>query len=303
MERINYFKESDKKRTKDILLSSQLFRDAYDAVDHILISGIYELHDKGVPFIAQGDKTKDVYFILDGEVDIVINGRGVATRRAPDNVGEMALLHPTARRSATVTPKEECVLLRIPEAGFIEVADKFPRLWQNLAAEIAKRLRERGELVDKKGTMPRLFIGSSAEYLDLAYAVQEGLLHTEISVNVWSQDCFRPSDGTLVALEREAQSSDFALFLFGNEDLIMSRGEENHVPRDNVIFELGLFTGRLAAERVYFAREIGVDLKIPSDLLGITPINYRRKGSEPLTVSVQPICNKIIQMTKLHGTK
>jgi predicted nucleotide-binding protein len=37
-----------------------------------------------------------------------------------------------------------------------------------------------------------------------------------------------------------------------------------------VIFELGLFTGYLGRERSLIVRQRGTDLKIPSDLAGVT---------------------------------
>jgi CRP/FNR family transcriptional regulator, cyclic AMP receptor protein len=303
MDRVEYFSSSDHKNTREVLQKCPIFVGATNAIDDAIKSGKYESYGLGESFIEQNAKDKSVYIILDGEVDILVNGRGVARRSAPSHVGEMAVIDPTAKRSATVTPVEECIVLKIEENEFLDLGNNNPRIWRNIAAEISSRLRQRGELVDTKESTPRLFIGSSAEYLQVAYAIQEGLLHTEISVNVWSQDCFRPSDGTLAALEREAKNSDFALFIFGNEDLLISRDKEQSVPRDNVIFELGLFSGRLSSERVYFAQEIGVDIKIPTDLAGITPIKYKRKEREELSISVQPICNKLVKRINELGTK
>ena len=303
MDRIEYFRNNHPKNTREVLQRCSMFIGVQEAVDDVLNIGQYESHQPDIPFIEQDARDKSVYFILEGEVDILINGRGIARRAAPDSVGEMSVVDPTARRSATVIPLDECVLLRVEGDAFVELGNSHPRLWRNIAAEIASRLRQRGELVDEKKTTPRLFIGSSAEYLDIAYAIQEGLLHTDISVSVWSQDCFRPSDFTLAALEREAHNSDFALFLFGSEDLVVSREEETPVPRDNVVFELGLFSGKLSSERVYFAQAIGIDITLPSDLAGVTPIHYKKKEREELTVSVQPICNRVIQRVKELGTR
>jgi predicted nucleotide-binding protein len=60
-------------------------------------------------------------------------------------------------------------------------------------------------------------------------------------------------------------------------------------PRDNVIFELGLFMGALTRTRTFVLAPSQVDLKIPSDLLGVTFLRYARRGgsigqrmSEPL---------------------
>lgn len=303
MDRIEYFNKDDHRNTREVLQRCSLFLGVTESVDEMVNVGKYEVHQPGVSFIEQDARDKSVFFILDGEVDIIVNGRGIARRSAPAHVGEMSVADPTAKRSATVVPLEESVLLKIDEDDFINLANRFPRIWRNIAAEISGRLRQRGELVDAKEKTSRVFIGSSAEYLQVAYAIQEGLLHTDISVKVWTQDCFRPSDFTLASLEREAQNSDFALFIFGAEDLVLSRDEETPAPRDNVIFELGLFSGKLSSSRVYFAQELGVEIKIPSDLAGVTPIPYKRKDREDLSVSVQPICNRIIKRVTELGPK
>ena len=97
---------------------------------------------------------------------------------------------------------------------------------------------------------PRIFIGSSKEQLELAYAIQENL-HREFETKVWDQDVFEPSQYPLESLGRELDKSDFGIFVFAPDDLVMIRGEEQLVPRDNVIFELGMFTGKLGRDRTF----------------------------------------------------
>ena len=301
--RIEYYNQNNHSNAREVLQRCPAFIGVMEAIDVLIEIGNYEIHKPATAFIEQDSREKSIYFILEGEVDILVNGRGIARRSAPLQVGEMSIVDPTAKRSATVVPIEDTVVLKIEEAPFVDLANKFPRIWRNIAAEISGRLRQRGEFVDVKESISRIFIGSSAEYLPIAHAIQEGLLHTDISIKVWNQDCFRPADFTLSALEREAENSDFALFLFGTEDLVISRDQESLAPRDNVIFELGLFSGKLTSRRVYFAQEVGVEIKIPSDLAGITPIKYRRKEREELSVSVQPICNRLIEKVRELGTK
>jgi hypothetical protein len=119
-------------------------------------------------------------------------------------------------------------------------------------------------------TLP--FIGSSTEGLDAAYALQENL---EFEASVWSQGFFEPSTATLNALLQKLGEFDFAVFVFSPDDVLRLRGDEFRAARDNVLFELGLFYGRLGAERCFFAMPRGIcDFHLPTDLLGIVPLTY-----------------------------
>ena len=56
---------------------------------------------------------------------------------------------------------------------------------------------------------------------------------------------------TLPDLHAVADQSDFAIVVRTADDLTTKRGQTNPVPRDNVLFELGFFMGRLGVERTY----------------------------------------------------
>ena len=73
-------------------------------------------------FIKQGATDNDIYLILTGKVSVRVNGREVATRVSGFHVGEMALIDPTARRSASVVAVEQTVLVQISEASFVLLA-------------------------------------------------------------------------------------------------------------------------------------------------------------------------------------
>jgi len=83
----------------------------------------------------------------------------------------------------------------------------------------------------------------------------------------------------------------------------MSRDKVMLATRDNVIFELGLFMGRLDSKRVFLIKEHKVDVKIPSDLLGITPITYVLKESSKIESVIGPVCTdlrKVIQELRVR---
>ena len=86
---------------------------------------------------------------------------------------------------------------------------------------------------------PRIFIASSVEGLDVAYALQE-LLDYNAECTVWDQDVFSPSSNTLLDLVNRSQNSDFGIFVFTFDDTARISDTQEYVVRDNVLFELGI---------------------------------------------------------------
>ncbi len=230
--------------------------------------------EPGRVLIQQHDASKDLYLVLVGSFSITVNGREVAQRQARQSVGEMSLADPASRRSATVIALEDSIVVSIPEAAFARIARKHPELWRRIASELAERLRQRNELVRLRNEVSRVFIGSSTEALPIANAIQAGLSRTPLKVDVWTNDIFGPSEFALESLEREASARDFAVLVLGPDDRVSSRNVRRQAPRDNVILELGLFIGALGHSRVFMVLPEGVDVKIPTDLLGVTPVRY-----------------------------
>jgi len=151
--------------------------------------------------------------------------------------------------------------------------------------------------MDKKGAelKPSLFIGSSTESLDVAYAIQENLEHVA-EVTVWTQGIFELSKYSLDSLLDALDGSDFGVFVFAPDDISSIRGTEKTSVRDNVIFEFGLFVGRLSKERSFIVLPRGAEdaLHFPTDLLGLTPALYdagRQDGN--LRAALGPACSKL----------
>lgn len=149
-------------------------------------------------------------------------------------------------------------------------------------------------------TKPRVFIGSSVEGLNIAYAVQQNLLHNA-EVTVWDQGIFELSKTTIESLSKTLQDCDFAVFVFSPDDLLTIRNTSHPTVRDNVLFEFGLFIGKLGRDRVYFLLPMKGELHLPSDLLGITPGKYEENRSDgSMQAATGAACNQIrIQMQSL----
>jgi CRP/FNR family cyclic AMP-dependent transcriptional regulator len=258
----------------------------------------------GTQFLTQGNADDDAYFIIDGNAGVFVNGRSVATRTSRDSVGEMALIDPSVRRSASVSALSTVTAFKIAEPQFKTITASNARVWQALAQVIAERLRQRNQFHRPPNDLPVLFIGSSVEGLSIAQEIQLGLKHDKIKVRPWSMPgVFGPGGISIDVLTREVDLSDFAAFVFGPDDKVFSREEAYEAPRDNVVFELGLFMGHLDRNRSFIIKDQHADIKIPTDLLGVTPITYVSKPGEDLSAPVSTICTEIRKVIKSVGVR
>ncbi|WP_167046117.1 TIR domain-containing protein [Salinibacterium sp. ZJ454] len=123
---------------------------------------------------------------------------------------------------------------------------------------------------------PRIFIGSSGEQAKLVQALTRGLGDVA-HVDPWttSFDLGSTAIERLLELTREV---DFAAFVFAGDDWTKTNtttpapavGQPS--PRDNVVFEAGLFGGVLGMRRTFILHATAA--KLPSDLLGLTSVRY-----------------------------
>jgi tetratricopeptide (TPR) repeat protein len=141
---------------------------------------------------------------------------------------------------------------------------------------------------------PRAFIGSSVEGLPIAYAVQQNLLH-DAEITVWSQGVFDLSATTIESLDLALSGTDFGIFVFSKDDALLFRNEQVSVVRDNVLFEFGLFIGRIGRDRVFFIVPDDVNsVRIPTDLLGVTPGKYETNRTDGnMQSATGPVCHQI----------
>ncbi|WP_462158251.1 TIR domain-containing protein [Pseudoalteromonas sp. GB56] len=148
---------------------------------------------------------------------------------------------------------------------------------------------------------PKVFVASSVEGLDVAYPLQVNLQH-EADITIWSQGVFSLSITPLDSITEALDSSDFGIFVFSPDDETKMRGTVSDTVRDNVIFELGLFIGKLGKRRCFIVMPDNVDLHIPTDLVGVTPAKYSgERDKAEIAASLGPACHEIRQAMKLQG--
>ena len=97
----------------------------------------------------------------------------------------------------------------------------------------------------------RRHVWQSKEGLDVAKQVRQNLDGDDVAVYLWDQGTFGVSEYPISSLEDAIERADFTIAVARADDLLVSRGAEHKVPRDNVHFEYGISVGRLGRERSF----------------------------------------------------
>ena len=129
-----------------------------------------------------------------------------------------------------------------------------------------------------------LFIGSSKEGLKYARKLKASLdselCKYGIKCTLWEEDgVFLLGRATIENLCKKGMelrnNNGYALMIMTPDDEVKIRGETKYAPRDNVIFEMGLFLGYLGRERTYCVFPSNKNIKLMSDWSGITNATYK----------------------------
>jgi hypothetical protein len=147
---------------------------------------------------------------------------------------------------------------------------------------------------------PRIFLGSSGKQAALVQALTRGLKDVA-HVDPWTTS-FNPGTTTLERLVELAHEVDFAAFAFAQDDWTAvntsatpppDSGQAS--PRDNVVFEAGLFGGVLGMRRTFILHARGS--KLPTDLLGLTSIRY----DDVTAAETRVVCQKLRKAIEDEG--
>ena len=151
---------------------------------------------------------------------------------------------------------------------------------------------------------PRIFLGSSGKQAKLLQALTRGL-EDVARVEPWTTS-FNPGVSTLERLLELTKEVDFAAFIFAQDDWTSPPAPSTAgaaasdgpppgqaSPRDNVVFEAGLFGGVLGMRRTFILHAKGA--KLPSDLLGLTCVRYEGDMTAAETREINQKLKKAIE--------
>ncbi|MEH7403165.1 TIR domain-containing protein [Gottfriedia acidiceleris] len=158
---------------------------------------------------------------------------------------------------------------------------------------------------------PRVFIGSSAEAIHYVEVVFEGLKR-DTEVTMW-MNAFEELEYTMDDLEKQLDTNDFAVFIFTPDDIIEIRNEKYLATRDNTMFEMGLFWGRLKRGRVFYIMPNDtkgivhknsiepLNYHLLSDLTGLNSLKYDIRDDKDIVQEVAGACIKIKRKIREKG--
>ncbi|MFC0214429.1 TIR domain-containing protein [Paenibacillus chartarius] len=162
-------------------------------------------------------------------------------------------------------------------------------------------------------TKPNIFIGSSREAMRVARAVSEQLSYVA-QVTPWYAGTFGANEYTMDSLEKQLDRCDYGIFVFAPDDIALHRGKYVFMTRDNTLFEMGLFWGKLRRSRVFaivpsrveerddlIAGEVVRDFHLLSDLQGMTLLKYDWRDDGNLTAAVDVACGRIADVIAAQG--
>jgi Predicted nucleotide-binding protein containing TIR-like domain len=141
-----------------------------------------------------------------------------------------------------------------------------------------------------------LFIGSSGSSVQVARLIADNLEERGCAtVRVWDEGVFTLGQGVFERLVTIVEEYDFAVMIWGPDDVTESKGDSAASPRDNVMFECGLFMGKLGRDRVFIVCDKSVNIKVPSDFAGMTLAYYdgARVDRNDGDAAVRGACDRI----------
>lgn len=240
--------------------------------------------------IRQGDWDDDVYFILAGEFQILVNGQPKAVRGPGVHVGELAGIDGARARTATVKALKESLVLKVGLAAMTAISANDVAIWKRVANVVAERLEERNSEIGSANAVPRVFIISSSEAKPVVEQLVLNLDSTAIRVETWDRGTFGISDYPISSLMDAIEASDFTISIVRGDDSLVMRDKASKTARDNVHLEYGISLGVLGRRRSILLVCAGDDLHLPSDLAGLKTLRYREGSKDEVRLSVRTAC-------------
>lgn len=126
-----------------VIASSPLFGNFTPAeYKRIVLLGVLESRAQGEAIVKKGEKSREMYLLLGGKAEVMLEGQRGAVLKPGDIFGEMAFVT-GEQRSADVIASEDVSLLRIDHPVLERVLKRFPKIGCKLLLNISQILSRR----------------------------------------------------------------------------------------------------------------------------------------------------------------
>jgi hypothetical protein len=146
---------------------------------------------------------------------------------------------------------------------------------------------------------PELVVFSSGKvaHAGITGAIRDELSKRGFTVTLWTEGFFPVTEIALKAFLKQLLCYDAAVVVLGDDDIRRDPGQtrsEQHVPRDNVIFELGACMSRLGTKKTFIVCPDSPEVVLPSYFLGVGRLTYEttRTAANP-NAAVGSACDAV----------
>lgn len=100
----------------------------------------FQVFEPGAIIFERNDQSDCMYAVIDGEVDILVDGKVIDTARTGSLIGEMALID-NSPRSATAQAKTQARVVPVSQKQFLYMVQQTPFFSIQVMQIMAERLR------------------------------------------------------------------------------------------------------------------------------------------------------------------
>lgn len=148
-------------------------------------------------------------------------------------------------------------------------------------------------------------IFSSGKSIPIAEAIQvnlRGRLNDSLISIIWNQRIFPLGPTGIDNLLKATNEFDFAIFIFGEDDILVNGEDRIFVPRDNVLLELGMFISKIGYKNCFIFIPKESQMKLPTDLAGITYAKFSL-GDSNFQTATSSACTQVCDAIEQKGIK
>ncbi|MBU1240240.1 cyclic nucleotide-binding domain-containing protein [Myxococcota bacterium] len=135
------------------LRNSSFFHDiSTEVLVEIARLGEELLLESGEVLFTEGDPADGLYFLMVGELDVLMGKKVVNKVSEGEVIGEIALLD-SGLRSASIRARGNATLLRFSQGLFDEVMEEYPQVAKQVLRTLVERIRGLTTYIAEKETM------------------------------------------------------------------------------------------------------------------------------------------------------